>query len=589
MPATAFASLKEAVVAHTDTCSGKVIRVIFRSPDTGFSVLAIEGDRRDKQVVKGTCPNVKEGMSVAADGHWIEDKVYGRQMQATLIRVIEPTTREGIVAFLSSGLIYGVGPELAGRIVDHFGEKTIQVLDTESARLGEVKGIGAKRLTSIRESWKEQTVIRDLMVFLGEHGVSPNKATRIHRNLGEEALRIVKENPYILAHDVDGIGFITADQIALKISPELRESEHRIGAGIVYVLEEAKGQGHTCMRQPMVTNGAIKLLQVDPVMVASYLEKLITDGKLERESQESEAVIYLPSMNRHERHAAKIIRLLALAPLATPIPELEKRVAEAQVATGKTLSDSQRVGVITSLTHRVSVITGGPGTGKTTALATLLQVIKGADKKPVLCAPTGRAAKRMSEATGFEAKTLHRTLAFKPRENDFEFNEKNPLPGDFFIIDESSMLVIRGAGPIGYPGAAEVVNMRPPAYLIARGVTALHCMGDGRQSGTSGSPSILNASPEAAAGGNLALLASGDRVRVDLLRGRVDVLLDDAELVRRRARLDARGGFGYPTSQTPWQALQRATVGQLGDGAVLELAVEYQRIVASRGTPRDNH
>jgi exodeoxyribonuclease V alpha subunit len=442
MPATAFASLKEAVVAHTDTCSGKVIRVIFRSPDTGFSVLAIEGDRRDKQVVKGTCPNVKEGMSVAADGHWIEDKVYGRQMQATLIRVIEPTTREGIVAFLSSGLIYGVGPELAGRIVDHFGEKTIQVLDTESARLGEVKGIGAKRLTSIRESWKEQTVIRDLMVFLGEHGVSPNKATRIHRNLGEEALRIVKENPYILAHDVDGIGFITADQIALKISPELRESEHRIGAGIVYVLEEAKGQGHTCMRQPMVTNGAIKLLQVDPVMVASYLEKLITDGKLERESQESEAVIYLPSMNRHERHAAKIIRLLALAPLATPIPELEKRVAEAQVATGKTLSDSQRVGVITSLTHRVSVITGGPGTGKTTALATLLQVIKGADKKPVLCAPTGRAAKRMSEATGFEAKTLHRTLAFKPRENDFEFNEKNPLPGDFFIIDESSMLDI---------------------------------------------------------------------------------------------------------------------------------------------------
>jgi dihydroxy-acid dehydratase len=156
-------------------------------------------------------------------------------------------------------------------------------------------------------------------------------------------------------------------------------------------------------------------------------------------------------------------------------------------------------------------------------------------------------------------------------------------------IDEASMLVIRGAGPIGYPGAAEVVNMRPPAYLIERGVTALPCMGDGRQSGTSGSPSILNASPEAAAGGNLALLATGDRVRVDLGRGRVDVLLDDAELARRRADLAARGGFVYPSSQTPWQAMQRATVGQLGEGAVLELAVDYQRIVANRGNPRDNH
>jgi len=156
-------------------------------------------------------------------------------------------------------------------------------------------------------------------------------------------------------------------------------------------------------------------------------------------------------------------------------------------------------------------------------------------------------------------------------------------------IDESSMLVIRGAGPIGYPGAAEVVNMRPPAYLIERGITALPCLGDGRQSGTSGSPSILNASPEAAAGGNLALLVTGDRVRVDLRRRRVDVLLDDAELVRRRAHLSAHGGFGYPVSQTPWQALQRAAVGQLGEGAVLELAVEYQRIVANRGNPRDNH
>ena len=168
---------------------------------------------------------------------------------------------------------------------------------------------------------------------------------------------------------------------------------------------------------------------------------------------------------------------------------------------------------------------------------------------------------------------------------DYHARIDDPMLG----VDESSILVIRGAGPIGYPGAAEVVNMRPPAHLVARGITALPCMGDGRQSGTSGSPSILNASPEAAAGGNLALLATGDRVRVDLGRGRVDVLLDDAELARRRADLVARGGFGYPASQTPWQAMQRATVGQLAEGAVLELAVDYQRIVATHGNPRDSH
>ena len=471
--ALAFAPLRDAVATHTDTFSGKVLRVIFRQDDTGFSVLAVENDRRHKEVVKGICPPVKEGMNVAADGKWTEDKRFGRQMHASLIRIIEPTTEAGVIAFLASGVIHGVGPELAQRIVARFGDKTMQVLDTEGARLSEVSGIGPKRMTAIRESWKEQKVIRNLMVFLGQHGISPNKAMRIYRDLGEDALRIVKENPYVLAHDVDGIGFITADQIALKISPELRESEHRIGAGVIYVLEKAKMEGHTCMKQPMVVNEAVKLLQVDPIDVGSYLEKLITDGKLERESQESEPFIYLPTMNRHERMAAKVIRALAMAPIACPIPDVEKRLDEAEEKTGKPLSDSQRVAVVTALTHRVSVITGGPGTGKTTSLATLLKIILSAKKEPVLCAPTGRAAKRMSEATGCEAKTIHRTLAFDPRENDFKFNEKNPLPGDYFIVDESSMLDI--------PLAARFIRALPAhATLILIGdVDQLPSVGPG--------------------------------------------------------------------------------------------------------------
>ena len=440
--AVAFVPLKEAVVAHTDTCSGKVIRVLFRAEETGFSVLAVEGEHRERQVIKGICPPVGDGIVVAANGRWIDDRKFGRQLEADLIRVIEPTTADGILAFLSSGLIDGIGPELARRIVEQFGDKTIEVLEGESVRLSEVRGIGAKRLAAIRESWKEQHVIRNLMIFLAKYGVSPNKATRIFRVFGEDAEKIIRENPYRLAHEVDGIGFKTADQIALKISPELMESEHRIGAGIVFVLEEAKAQGHTCMRQPMVVNGAIALLQIEPAAIAGHLEKLLTEGKVDREAQEGDPYVYLPSMNRSERACAKAVRTLALAPVIGPVSELDKRIHDAEAATGKNLSESQFVAVKTAATHRVSVITGGPGTGKTTVMANLIRVLEAAGKTIVLCAPTGRAAKRITEATGRMAKTIHRTLAFNPRQNDFEYNDKNRLPGDLFIIDESSMLDI---------------------------------------------------------------------------------------------------------------------------------------------------
>jgi len=443
MPAlAAFSSLKDSVVSHQDTFSGKIIRVIFRAEATGFSVMSVEGDDHERRVVKGTCPPVGEGICIAADGRWIEDKNYGRQLDASLIRVIEPTGIDGIVAYLSSGVIFGLGPALARRIVNVFGEKTVSILDGESARLREVTGIGEKKLAAIRESWDEQKVTRELMVFLSSHGVSPNKATRIYKALGEDAERMVRENPYILAHEVDGIGFLTADQIALKMSPELRESTHRIGAGLVYVLEKAKGDGHTCMVQPQVVNEAVSLLQLEPRAVSSYLEKLLTEGKLDRASQEGELFIYLPLMNKYERTCAKVIRTLAMAPVISPIEALEGKLAEAELKTGKNLSDSQRAAVTTAVSSRISVITGGPGCGKTTSLACLLHVLEAGKKQVVLCAPTGRAAKRMSEATGRTAKTIHRTLAYNPRKNGFDFNEENTLPGDVFIVDESSMLDI---------------------------------------------------------------------------------------------------------------------------------------------------
>lgn len=362
--ALAFSPLKDAVVSHQDTFSGKVIRVIFRSEATGFSVVTVEGEDHERRVVKGTCPPLGEGICIAADGRWVDDKQYGRQLDASLIRVIEPTGKDGVIAYLSSGVIFGIGPALARRIVDVFGEKTVSILDTESARLREVPGIGAKKLAAIRESWDEQKVTRELMVFLSSHGVSPNKATRIYKALGDQAERLVRENPYVLSHEVDGIGFLTADQIALKISPELRESEHRIGAGLVYVLEKAKTDGHTCVKQPQVLNDAVTLLQVDPASVASYMEKLLTEGKLERESQEGEPFVYLPIMNRYERNAAKVVRTLALAPVIAPIAGLDAKIAEAEKKAGRALSESQRAAVVTSATSRISVITGGPGVGK---------------------------------------------------------------------------------------------------------------------------------------------------------------------------------------------------------------------------------
>lgn len=437
-----FSPLKDRVVSHQDTFSGTVIRVIFRSEATGFSVVSVEGEDHERRVIKGTCPPVGEGICIAADGRWTNDKQYGRQLDASLIRVIEPTGKDGVAAYLSSGIIFGIGPALARRIVEVFGEKTVSILDTESARLREVAGIGEKKLAAIRESWDEQKVTRELMVFLSSHGVSPNKATRIYKALGEKAERMVRENPYVLAHEVDGIGFLTADQIALKISPELRESEHRIGAGLVFVLEKAKTDGHTCLKQPLVINEAVALLQVDPAAVAGYMEKLLSEGRLEREYQEGEPFVYLPVMNKYERTAAAVVRALALAPGITPITGLAEKIAAAEAKTGRTLSESQHAAVKTAATSRISVITGGPGCGKTTSLACLLFVLEAANKKVVLCAPTGRAAKRMSEATGRTAKTIHRTLAFNPRKNGFEFHEQNPLPGDVFVIDESSMLDI---------------------------------------------------------------------------------------------------------------------------------------------------
>jgi exodeoxyribonuclease V alpha subunit len=440
--ALAFAPLRDAVVSHQDTFSGKVIRVIFRSEATGFSVVSVEGEDNERRVIKGTCPPVGEGICIAADGRWIDDAKFGRQLDASLIRIIEPTGKNGVIAYLASGVIFGIGPALARRIVDVFGEKTVSILDTESARLREVPGIGAKKLAAIRESWDEQKVTRELMVFLSSHGVSPNKATRIYKALGDQAERMVRENPYVLAHEVDGIGFVTADQIALKISPELRESEHRIGAGLVYVLEKAKADGHTCLKQPLVINEAVTLLQVDPAAVTGYMEKLLTEGTLEREFQEGEPYVYLPIMNRYERNAAKVVRTLALAPVLSPIPGLNEKIEAASAKSGRALSESQHAAVTTSATNRISVITGGPGVGKTYSLACLLDVLEAARKEVVLCAPTGRAAKRMSEATGRVAKTIHRTLAFNPRKNRFEFDEQNPLPGDVFIVDESSMLDI---------------------------------------------------------------------------------------------------------------------------------------------------
>ena len=423
-----------------EAISGLIERVTFWNEENGFAVLKVKAKGHRNQVtVVGSLPSVSAGEWVTAEGHWIQDREFGLQFKAEMLNSTAPTTKEGIEKYLGSSMVKGIGPIYAKKLVDKFGEKIFDVIETESGRLEELDGIGPKRRKRIKDAWAEQKVIRQIMVFLHSNGVSTSRAVRIYRTYGEGAIEKVQANPYALAKDIHGIGFKTADQIAQKIGIP-HDSLIRACAGLSHVLLEATGNGHCALPVEFLKDEAGKLLLVDEKIVTAALEKTHADRDLVTEKINDQDLVFLPTLKRAEEGIAGRIKNLCGMPSAYPPIDFEKAVAWCQGKTGKELAPSQREALKQAISTRALVITGGPGVGKTTLLTAILKILTAKKVRCLLCAPTGRAAKRMSEATGLEAKTIHRLLEVQPSTGAFTRNDGNPLECDLLIADEVSMI-----------------------------------------------------------------------------------------------------------------------------------------------------
>jgi exodeoxyribonuclease V alpha subunit len=426
--------------APVESLSGLIERVTFFNEENGFAVLKVKvRGQRELVSVVGSMPSANPGEWLTAEGHWVHDREFGQQFRAELLKSAAPTTREGIEKYLGSGMVKGIGAVYAAKLVEKFGEGIFDIIENFSARLEEVEGIGPQRRRRIKDAWGEQKIIREIMVFLHSNGVSTSRAVRIYKTYGQTAIEQLQANPYILAKDIHGIGFKTADQVAQKMGIP-HDSLLRAGAGLAHVLSEATGQGHCALPTGFLKEQAIELLKVEEKLVTGALERTLGQKELVREEVGGEDLIFLPRLQKAEEGIAeRIKRLAGMAPNFPPI-DFEKAVEWCRHRTGKELAPSQKAALQQALSSRVLVITGGPGVGKTTLVNTILLILRAKKVNCQLCAPTGRAAKRLTETTGLEAKTIHRLLEVGPGQGGFLRNEKNPLDCGLLVVDETSMV-----------------------------------------------------------------------------------------------------------------------------------------------------
>ncbi len=421
--------------------SGLVEHVTFHSDESGFCVLRVKvRGHRDHTTVVGTLPQVKAGEWLEAEGRWSIDRNYGQQFKAEILRTTAPNTLDGMEKYLGSGLIKGIGPVFAKRLVKRFRLEILNIIEAKPQRLLEVDGIGPIRHNKITTAWAEQRMVRDIMVFMHSHGVSTSRAFRIYKAYGNKAIETVTHNPYRLAHDIRGIGFKIADKIAESLGIE-KESDLRARAGIEYVLQTLTDDGHCGYPRNELVKAAIKILEISEAICERAVDYLLQEERVIQHIRDKEAdLIYLAGLDRAEGNLASHLTELCKTSHPCPDIEIEKAIKWVEQRVGLQLADQQREAIRIAVQNKVMVITGGPGVGKTTLVNAIVKIMRAKKLRVVLAAPTGRAAKRMMETTNLQAKTIHRLLAFDPATSAFKHNADNPLEGDVFIIDETSML-----------------------------------------------------------------------------------------------------------------------------------------------------
>lgn len=433
----------------SETVTGYIDHIIFRNEENGYTVMVVKNSENEEELTcVGSFPAVSQGTTIQASGIYTHHPVYGKQFQISSFVEKIPEDTYAMERYLGSGAIKGIGAALAARIVRRFGEDTIRIVEEEPERLAEVKGISEKKAREIATQVTEKTEMRKAMIFLQKYGISLNLGAKIYQKYKDSLYTVLQENPYRLAEDISGVGFKIADEIAARIGIHA-DSDYRIRSGMLYTLLQASGEGHTYLPKDQLFARCAKLLGVDESYMEKHLMDMLLDRKLVMQEKKGEKIIYPSQYYYLELNTA---RMLCELNICCPEDEniVEKRIASIEKETGTVLDEMQKKAVIEAAGHGLFILTGGPGTGKTTTINAIIRFFEGEGAELRLAAPTGRAAKRMTEATGYEAQTIHRLLELNGMPEDdrntgavhFERNAQNPLEADVIIIDEMSMVDI---------------------------------------------------------------------------------------------------------------------------------------------------